>query len=231
MADESVRTQTVPVPGQEFDSTDEAQFRRMVELFMQNTQGRISRIAADIGGGGNMVPLPGRWWTAGIIANDASANSTLNDENRMWLLPILPVRACTITDLAIDVETLDDPSNARIGIYESNADTGVPTFLMDSTGDLDCSTAGVKSDTLGTVISLEGGVLYWVATALKGGTPAIWADGALVGMQLGKATATRTGAEVSCAYVDIGAWISLPASAGAVDGYITSRPFVAMKIG
>ena len=227
---EGVRDQTVPIPKKQFDPSDEAQFRRQMERFMQDTRGRISRLASEGAGGGLMVPHSGRWWTAGIVTNDASANATLSNENRLWLLPLLPNRDAIITDLALEVETLAGSSNARIGLYRSGAATGLPTTLVESTADLDCSTTGVKSDTLSSAVSLTAGTLYWVGLALKGGTPSVWADAAVVGAQLGKATAARSSAEDCVVYEDIGAWTSLP-DFGTADGYIATRPFVALKIG
>ncbi len=60
---EGVLTQTVPIPSGQFDAEDEAQFRRQVESFMQNTQGRISRLT-----GGSVVEA---WDGSAITVSDA----------------------------------------------------------------------------------------------------------------------------------------------------------------
>ena len=84
---EGVRTQTVPVPGKGFNPEDEAQFRRMVEQFMQDTKGRITRLT-----GGGLVFIAGSTVASPVSSVDFTTGiDSTYDEYVLILSNVIPV--------------------------------------------------------------------------------------------------------------------------------------------
>lgn len=93
---------------------------------------------------------------------NASAFSTIAAAaNRLDLFPFIPSREIVIDELAVEVTTLIAASQAKIGIYASDAN-GNPAALIAGSGNLDCSTTGAKTAAVGP-LTLNAGTIYWLA--------------------------------------------------------------------
>ncbi len=84
---------------------------------------------------------------------------------RLEFIPYIPATNISISALAFEVTTLLAGSNARIGIYSSNAN-GTPNALIAGSGDLSCAAAGVQS--FATTQNLVAGTLYWLCIHTSG---------------------------------------------------------------
>jgi len=99
-------------------------------------------------------------------ALNATALSTLAGvAGRIDFIPFIPNVTISISALAIEVTTLLAGSNARIGLYSSNAN-GTPNALIGGSGDLSCAAIGVQS--FATSQTLTAGTLYWLAVHTSG---------------------------------------------------------------
>jgi hypothetical protein len=85
---------------------------------------------------------------------------------RVYYVPFLLRVATPVTSLAINVTTLGSGVVARAGIYACN-EKGYPGAMLASTGDLDCSSTGVKAGTLAQALVLAPG-WYFAAFVISG---------------------------------------------------------------
>jgi hypothetical protein len=79
---------------------------------------------------------------------------------RLDLAPFAPVRRLAVSEFAIEVTTLVALATAKIVIYRSDPVTGLPAGLMGASGDLVCSTLGVKNWV--SSLTFEADALYWL---------------------------------------------------------------------
>ena len=112
--------------------------------------------------------LPGNWlgpaYNRSAIALGAGA---------LVLCPILVPRACLLTDIACEVTGGVASTFVRMGAWADRGD-GYPGALLSGadTGQIDASSAGVKSHTYATPIPLQAGRL-WIGAVNQGGTPTV----------------------------------------------------------
>jgi hypothetical protein len=77
--------------------------------------------------------------------------------------PFIPFVTRTVNELSIEVTTLIAASQARVGIYSSNAG-GLPNALLTGAGALlDCATIGQKVSPVAPSATLTAGTVYWLA--------------------------------------------------------------------
>lgn len=95
--------------------------------------------------------------------NAAAAGTNAGAANRLDFVPYIPSKNITVDQLAIEVTTLVASSQARIGIYSSNA-SGVPDALLSGAGTLlDCGSTGSKTSAVSPSVTLIAGTVYWLA--------------------------------------------------------------------
>lgn len=109
----------------------------------------------------------------GSTAPCAAANtSTAATASTTYMIPFVLPRAITMTNLSIVVATLAASSTCKIGLYETNNNSTTlqttatngryrPTNILAQSGALDCSTAGTKTYTLPSAITLQPGVYFF----------------------------------------------------------------------
>lgn len=79
----------------------------------------------------------------------------------LYTVPFLSTRGGTI-DVALYVSLANAGAKVRLGIYSNTSDTNLyPVSLVASSGELDCSTTGIKSWAAGYVLTAN--KLYWMA--------------------------------------------------------------------
>lgn len=113
------------------------------------------------------VPMvsTGRWHFDG--AGSAAQGPTIV-VNRAYAVPLWPGRACTLTDLSMNIGVaFTTPGTIRAGCYASNATTGLPSVLLTDFGTV-VESAATKSWT-GLTQTL-GPVLHWIVVTAQGGT-------------------------------------------------------------
>lgn len=110
----------------------------------------------------NSASLPSRWMVAAALSATALTTSA-PAANTMRALPfVAPRGARLLTDLAIEVTTLQ-AGNARLGVYENKADNDIyPGTLLLDAGTVSVGTTGLKQ--IGSLIlPVTPGRLYWIA--------------------------------------------------------------------
>lgn len=84
---------------------------------------------------------------------------------RCDFIPFIPGRTITVDRIGVEVTTLLAASTALVGIYSDSA--GSPgARLSGGASALDCSSIGLKEETV--AITLQAGVVYWLAIATSG---------------------------------------------------------------
>jgi len=87
-------------------------------------------------------------------------NSGTTNANRLWFTRVIFFSPINITEIGIDVKTLDAASlETRIGLYDCAAD-GSPGNLLVASGNLGITTAGMKTYTVSPALYLPPGVYY-----------------------------------------------------------------------
>jgi hypothetical protein len=90
---------------------------------------------------------------------------------RLYYVPFLLRVGSPVTSLAMNVTTAGAAgTTARIGLYTCN-EKGYPGALLATSGDIDTSTTGVKTATLGSALSLPPG--WYFAAIVCSGAPTI----------------------------------------------------------
>jgi hypothetical protein len=116
--------------------------------------------AFDITTNGNYAPsfISGNWYDTSI---NASAKTTLAGiADTLQVAPFFPPSTFTIDTWAINCTTAVNPSLARIVVYSADGANKNPGSLLASSGDLVCSTTGVKSASVS--LTFNAGTLYWI---------------------------------------------------------------------
>ncbi len=103
------------------------------------------------------------WFTPSLVMSSAAARSLY--VGNLYAEPVYFNAASPVDALALNVTTSGAAAIARIGIYSVGVD-GKPGKLIKESGDLDCSSTGVKVSTF-TAISLTPG-WYYLCVAVKG---------------------------------------------------------------
>jgi hypothetical protein len=124
---------------------------------------------SEIGGGGGAAgvhsPDPGLITGAYITAavNAGAFSTVASAAGRLDFYPFIPFVTRTVNELSIEVTTLIAASQARVGIYSSNAG-GLPNALLTGAGALlDCATIGQKVSPVAPSATLTAGTVYWLA--------------------------------------------------------------------
>jgi hypothetical protein len=100
------------------------------------------------------------WYLGGVINNNILTTG-LPTGDTLMALPFVCSRTSTLDRIAINVTVLGVASAARIGIYQATSETNLyPNARIVDSGELDTSSAGIKSATIST--TLQGGTLYWL---------------------------------------------------------------------
>ncbi len=78
--------------------------------------------------------------------------------------PLPCSRTCTFDKIACDIYSGVSGGTVRLGFYESDPDTSLPTNLLVDSGDLpaDVANYGIATYTLPTPIDLTAGLIYWM---------------------------------------------------------------------
>lgn len=105
------------------------------------------------------------WFTPSLIMSSSAVRSLY--AGSLYAAPVYFNAASPVDALALNVTTSGAAAVARIGIYSVGVD-GKPGKLIQESGDLDCSSTGVKVSTF-TAISLTPG-WYYLCVAVKGAT-------------------------------------------------------------
>ena len=84
--------------------------------------------------------------------------------NRFEIVPWVAPADMTITSLSINVTVAGTSALAKAVIYDAiapgSANGGMPNTLLAETGDFDCSTTGVKTQTVS--VPVKRGRVYWI---------------------------------------------------------------------
>jgi hypothetical protein len=117
------------------------------------------------GGGGSgpavpfVVPASGEYIAS--IAASASYTTLAQTANRMYLNPFIASKTFSASALGVYVTTSASSSNARVCVYASDA-SGRPTGSpLVSTGNLACTSTGMKEDVAGAY-TFTAGTQYWL---------------------------------------------------------------------
>lgn len=107
----------------------------------------------------------GRWHVDG---QGSGAQGPTIVVNRAHAVPMWPGRACTLTDVALNIgAAFTTPGTIRAGCYSSDAATGLPAALLGDFGTV-VESAITKSWT-GLTLTLAP-VLYWFVITAQGGS-------------------------------------------------------------
>lgn len=117
------------------------------------------------GGAGSSIILKAAGTFISTAINAIALTTLAGAAGRLDYIPYIPATNISISALAFEVTTLLAGSNARIGIYSSNAN-GTPNALIAGSGDLSCAAAGVQS--FATTQNLVAGTLYWLCIHTSG---------------------------------------------------------------
>lgn len=118
--------------------------------------------------GGEVQRARSGQWATGAGGATSTATPAINT---VRYSPIWLDRACTVTDLAVNVTALAASSTARCGIYADDGN-GFPTGAAIGSGIIDTTATGVR--TIGSLtIAVPAAGLYWLASCSQGGTPTL----------------------------------------------------------
>lgn len=125
-------------------------------------------------------------------------------------VPFIVTKTVIYTDLAINVTATSSGTQARVGIYNSDASTHVPTTNIVDSGLLAINSTGTKSVTLVTPITLTPG-LYYTATFANGAATLVSINaGSIISITHGLSAVASS---LSACFNQSLAFAALPASA------------------
>jgi hypothetical protein len=104
------------------------------------------------------IYISNNYFDCGIGATTRS--SIAGVATRLVVYPFVPQLNVTVNLWAIDVVTAASSALARMVIYDSDATNSLPGTRLLQSADMDCSTAGVKSENIN--FNFVAGHLYWV---------------------------------------------------------------------
>jgi hypothetical protein len=192
-----------------------------------------SAIGAAAVGGGSLVYAVGNWITP-QIGNPATGGATT--ANRLYLTGFEVKRACTISDLGVQVTTGVASSSLQLGVYAASSSTGLPTGLpLGTTGNITSTTAQSVSGSVSTQFTLQPGIIYWIgvnqdaaitirsigASSFAGSTIGSATLNEVLGPSLARVVSSQT----------FGTWPDLSSVATtSSSGEVNRTPFVALRI-
>lgn len=120
---------------------------------------------ATLSTGGTGLHISGRWYAAETLGRQTAAASTLT-LNRLYLMPFHVQKNGSYTGLSVMGGTAAATMIMRLGIYNNDATTGLPSTLL-----VDAGTTGAMSTATSQYIvtisqTLEAGT-YWLAAAIQ----------------------------------------------------------------
>jgi len=126
---------------------------------------------AAVGGGGSIFDISsarfsGQWYDA--FMNYGVITGSVNYWNAaMSAMPFIVGEDHTVTAIRFEVTTGIASNNARIGIYTSTA-AGYPGTLIEESGNIDCSTTGLKTYNLASALPLlSANRMYFIVFAAQ----------------------------------------------------------------
>lgn len=172
------------------------------------------------------VPVPINSY-AHLAVNGLALTTIAAAANRLDFMPFIPARTITVNQLELEVSTAaGGGSSGRLGIYASDATTGLPTTLIQQgAATIDASATGNKTTTI-TATQLVAGTLYWIAVASSSTqTYRGLAVGALLPLE-GNATANAMYTLRRATFT----FASLPATAPATTLTSATAPHVRLRV-
>src|SRR5262245_50350969 len=114
-------------------------------------------------GGTIAYPL---WWVCGMataVQAPGGWHTPLVHAHTLWAVPFNQIRAVTVNKMMITITTAGGAgARCRLGIYQNVADSNSkPGALLVDAGELDITTTGIKTLTLGTPTNLLIDNRYW----------------------------------------------------------------------
>lgn len=109
--------------------------------------------------------IAGRWYHVfpGFLAAGAAIPA-----NSVRLLPFMLTQSITVSDLGARVTTLAAGGNVRVGVYNSDPTTKVPTTVAAETGNLSTASATVVNGAVSGGNKLFQPGLFWAAVIADG---------------------------------------------------------------
>ena len=105
----------------------------------------------------SQVLTSGRYYR-GTTDHLGGSNVSIDNADRLWMWTWWLAETTRFDRIGVSVTTLQASSNARLGVYDSNA-AGYPQNLIVESASLDTSTTGVKETTVDVL--LRGPARYW----------------------------------------------------------------------
>lgn len=140
--------------------------------------------AGSGGGQFNPVQISGMYFQTSFTGESLSGASLT--PGKLHFMPFMMNRSVTIDEFGVEVNTASSGNTVNCAIYNSNS-SGLPSTVLDSTGEQSASTTGFKYKS--SVITLSAGVQYWFA--VKGSASvSIKGQSAYAFQPIGKASAT-----------------------------------------
>lgn len=112
----------------------------------------------------NLTPASGDYLLPYLTGLTTGSQVLAMTANRFEIWPWVCPSDMTITSLSVNCTTAVASALAKAVIYDAiatgSANAGMPNSKLVETGDMDCSTTGVKSQTVS--VALKRGRVYWV---------------------------------------------------------------------
>jgi hypothetical protein len=124
-----------------------------------NDAGDTITIAAS-GGSGSTLQLAtrsGAWFGSG---SGTSASAIMGFTGRIFYVPLLVPASMTIDRIGINVQTGDAGTNAKLGIYNSDANRLPSTLITACAAPVSTATSGLKEGTFSSNPTLAAGLYY-----------------------------------------------------------------------
>lgn len=130
-----------------------------------NTAAEVRTALTSVLGRGNTLLYPVTPPAGSSVAphvlsaeNQATAPTFVADTVYAW--PFVLPYDLDVNGLSLEVSSAGT-ANVRIGIWDGDGTGGLPSTLVQDSGELNCSTTGIKTGTF-TQVPLLGGNLYWI---------------------------------------------------------------------
>lgn len=116
---------------------------------------------ATLSTGGIGAQISGRWYAAECLGRTTAAASTLT-LNRLYLMPFHVLKNGSYTGLSVMGGTASATMVMRLGIYNNDATTGLPTTLVVDAGQTGAMSTATSQYIITISQTLEAGT-YWLA--------------------------------------------------------------------
>lgn len=80
--------------------------------------------------------------------------------NTLYYFPVYFLAPTLVTGLSAEITTAAASAKARMGLYQCNSDLTPGALIVDG-GEVDCSTTGVKEDTISAVMPAGPALIAW----------------------------------------------------------------------